>query len=768
MTSRKTATAPKAATQTPRAPSGAQGPAQGGTDRSKALLSVLYRISNTVHVTHDLPELYAGIHAILRDVIHAPNFFISLVDEPGDCLMFPYFADTMDEGIYQIDNISDPATKSLTLDVIRSGKPLLVHKGELDPMAIRRNPRISGVVGTAAEIWLGVPLVVEGKTIGAMAVQDYEDPERYGPADVELLTAVSEQVAMAIERKRMHEALRLSEKRYRTVSDSAFNLETWRAPDGTLLYVSPSCLRITGYSPEAFLADPFLMERIVHRDDLPLWTEFIRDGCQSLGDSLEFRIFREDGRMHWLSVVSQSVADDDGTCLGLRCSMRDITDQKTMEKQLRYESLHDPLTGLANRNLCLDRIRQTMERAKRRDNHYFALAFLDIDRFRVVNDSLGHRVGDTLLREVSYRLLRCVRSLDTVSRYAGDEFVVVFDELDSQREAVAIAKRIRQVLAEPFHIADQEIRITASMGLVLAPMEESRPEALLQQANIAMHQAMRSGGNRTKVFTQRMLDQAVQAMTLERDLRRGMEKGEFFLQYQPIVSLRDDRLIGFEALVRWNHPQRGVLPPGLFIPAAEESGQIIDLGLVVLRAACATMANWLGRYPGQDHLHMSVNLSPRQFSQPSLVEQITCILEETGLPPRHLKLEITESAIMDNAESALSMLRRLKALGIKLSIDDFGTGYSSLSYLQRFPVDTLKVDRSFICDMARNAENTAIVRAVVVLAKSMGLDVVAEGVEEHEQMTLLRGLECDNIQGFLYSRPLDAESADALLGSPAA
>lgn len=735
--------------------------------RSETLLTVLYRISNTVHVTRDLPDLYAAIHAILRDVIDATNFFIALVDEERDRLIFPYFEDTVDRAAYAIEGISDPATQSLTLWVIRSGKPLLVRKDELAALFTKGRPGASGVVGTAAEIWLGVPLVVEGKTIGAMAVQDYSDPDHYGQREVHLMTAISEQVAMAIERKRMEQALRVSEKRYRTVSDSAFNMETWRAPDGTLVYVSPSCQRITGYPPEAFMSDPYLMEHIIHRDDLPLWREFVADPCSSAGESMDFRIFREDGRMHWLSVVSQAVTDDDGSCLGLRCSMRDITDQKTMEKQLRYESLHDSLTGLANRSLCLDRIRQTMERSKRRDDHFYALAFLDIDRFRVVNDSLGHQMGDALLREVSYRLLRCVRSLDTVSRYAGDEYVIVFDELVSPREAIGVAKRIRQVLAEPFHLGDQEIRITVSMGIVLSPMPDLSPEAVLQNANIAMHHAIRAGGNRMKVFNPRMFQLAVEAMTMERDLRRGIERDEFFLQYQPIVNLRDDRLIGFEALVRWNHPQRGVLSPGLFIPVAEDSGHIIDLGLVILRKACETMARWLARYPGQDHLHMSVNLSPRQFSQQSLVEQITCILEESHLAPHHLKLEITESTIMDNAEGALSMLRRLKALGIKLSIDDFGTGYSSLSYLQKFPVDTLKVDRSFICDMARNAENTAIVRAVVVLAKSMGLDVVAEGVEEREQMTLLRGLDCDNVQGFYLSHPLDPDSAADLLARSA-
>lgn len=458
--------------------------------RSETLLTVLYRISNTVHVTRDLPDLYAAIHAILRDVIDATNFFIALVDEQRDRLVFPYFEDTVDHAAYAIENISNPATRSLTLWVIRSGRPLLVRKDELATLFPDRQGGSPGVVGTAAEIWLGVPLVVEGKIIGAMAVQDYGDPDHYGQHEVHLLTAISEQVAMAIERKRMEQALRVSEKRYRTVSDSAFNMETWRAPDGTLVYVSPSCQRITGYSPEAFMSDPDLMEHIIHRDDLPLWREFVADPCGSAGENLDLRIFREDGRMHWLSVVSQAVADDDGSCLGLRCSMRDITDQKTMEKQLRYESLHDSLTGLANRSLCLDRIRQTMERSKRRDDHFYALAFLDIDRFRVVNDSLGHQMGDALLREVSYRLLRCVRSLDTVSRYAGDEYVIVFDELVSPREAIGVAKRIRQVLAEPFHLGDQDIRITVSMGIVLSPTPDLSPEAVLQNANIAMHHAI--------------------------------------------------------------------------------------------------------------------------------------------------------------------------------------------------------------------------------------------------------------------------------------
>jgi len=733
--------------------------------RNETLLSILFRLSNTVHTTRDLSELYRSIHGILREFVDATNYFIALVDEARDCLTFPFFYDEMDPEDCVIENISDPSTDSLALHVIRTEQPLLVRRNEQDALLGVNVRQGRGIVGTVAECWLGVPLKVEGKTIGAMAVQDYYDPLHYTQSDVDLMQAISEQVAMAIERKRMEEALRVSEQRYRTVSDSAFNLETWRAPDGRMLYVSPSCERITGYAPDKLMRDPDFMEQIIHRDDLALWRSHVESGCNAPEQPVEFRIFREDGRMHWLSLVSRSVHDEFGNCLGLRCSLRDITEAKAMQRELNYACLHDSLTGLANRNLCLDRIRQTMERSKRRENHYFAVIYLDIDRFRIINDSLGHNVGDELLRGVSERLLKCVRSLDTVSRYGADEFVIVLDELESPREAIRTAKRLREQMRQSFSACGREIKLTASMGIVLSPVGEMGPEEVLQNANIAMHNAVKTGTGRIRVFTARMLEQAVMAMDMERDLALALERGEFFLKYQPIVSAMDGGLTGFEALVRWRHPEKGVLGPGYFVPFAEESGQIIDLGLIVLREACTTMAQWLIQHPDRGHMHVSVNLSCRQFEQVNLVEQVACILEESGLPAAHLKLEITESAIMQDAEGALSILRRLKGLGIKLSIDDFGTGYSSLSYLQRFPVDTLKVDRSFISGMGANGDNTAIVRAVVVLAQSMGLDVVAEGVELPEQLDMLRSLECQYVQGFYFSRPLDQDDAGLFIAA---
>ncbi|WP_461208689.1 putative bifunctional diguanylate cyclase/phosphodiesterase [Desulfocurvus sp. DL9XJH121] len=701
--------------------------------RSGSPLSVLIRVSNAVRTSPDLPELYRAIHAVLREFIDATNFSIALGAEGPGRLEYAYPAEKRD----------NPCGHALALDVLRTGEPLLAHAGE---------------GGLDAAVWLGAPLKAGERAIGVMAVHDHEDPGHYCRADMDLLVAVAEQLAMAVERKRMKERLRLSEQRCRLVSDSAFNMESWRGVDGTLLYMSPSCERITGYPPEAFSGDPRFMERLVHEEDVDLWRESLRCAASD-AQPAEIRFFKKNGSLHWLSVVCRTVYGEDGESLGVRSSMRDITEQKSIQEKLRYANLHDSLTGLANRNLCLDRIRQVVARSKRRGDFHFAVLFLDVDRFRVINDSMGHAAGDVLLKEVAARLLHCVRGLDTVSRYGGDEFVVVLDELENRREAIRAAKRVREAMSRPFFVAGREMRLTMSVGIVLSPQPEMRAEAILSHANVAMHQAEGCGGDRIKVFSPRMLEKARQVLDMEHDLRRALARGEFFLQYQPIVDINRDCVMGFEALVRWNHPDKGVLGPGSFVPFAEESGQILELGEMVLDQACSTMAGWIREHPEREDLYISVNLSCRQFRQPGLVEQVQAVLLRTGLPAANLKLEITESAVMDNPESALSMLRRLKERGVRLSIDDFGTGYSSLSYLQRFPVDTLKVDRSFISGMGASDENVAIVRAVLVLAETLGLDVVAEGVEEAVQLDLLRGLRCDYVQGFYYSRPLAPERA---------
>jgi diguanylate cyclase (GGDEF)-like protein/PAS domain S-box-containing protein len=554
-------------------------------------------------------------------------------------------------------------------------------------------------------------------------------------------------------------ALQESEERHRIVAEYTHGMECWISPTGGMLYVSPSCERITGHPREYFMADPASLERLVHPADQDSWRQFHTLRVPGDDDSLDYRIRHKSGAMRWVNEVKREVMGGNGGSLGMRISLRDITERKEMELQLRHLALHDPLTGLANRTLCLDRIRQAMERARRRQPYSFAILFLDLDRFKVLNDSLGHTFGDRVLMAVASVLRESVRGLDTVSRFGGDEFVILLEELATPREAIQAVQRIRQALRRPLTLDSHDIQLTASLGMTLGMHEGDTPDDLLRNANVAMHQAKKSGRDRFKAFTRAMLERASRLLRLETDLRRAIGRGEFFLVYQPIVRLNGGGLHGFEALVRWNHPQRGLVSPAEFIPVAEDTGLITELGLMVLREACATLAAWRGEHETARGLTMAVNLSPRQFSATSLVEDVRVVLAETGLPPEALKLEITESAIMDNSGSAVDKLKRLKALNIALSIDDFGTGYSSMSSLQQFPLDTLKIDLSFIRRLDTCSEGLEIVKAIISLAHTLQLQVVAEGVERPEQQTILSVLGCEYAQGYLYSRPMSAQQA---------
>lgn len=554
------------------------------------------------------------------------------------------------------------------------------------------------------------------------------------------------------------QALQQSEDRHRIVAEYTHGMECWISPSGEMIYVSPSCERITGHPREHFLADAQGLEKLVHQNDLDAWRQFHSHALDD--ESIDYRIRQKNGALRWVNEVKRDVMGGNGGSLGTRISLRDITDRKEMEIQLRHLALHDPLTGLANRTLCLDRIRQAMERSRRRKPHSFSIIFLDLDRFKVLNDSLGHTFGDQVLVAVSDVLRASIRSLDTVSRFGGDEFVILLEELSSPRETIQAVQRIRHALRQPFVLGGHEIQLTASLGITLGTQGAESPEDLLRNANVAMHQAKKAGRNRFKAFTQAMLERASKLLVLETDLRGAIAHNEFFLMYQPIVQMDEHATLqGFEALVRWNHPRLGLIAPGEFIPVAEESGLIVDIGVLVLREACKTLQTWRDKTPLAQGLVMSVNLSPRQFSDPTLVEAVKSVLTETGLPPNALKLEITESAIMDNAASAVDKLRKLKALGMALSIDDFGTGYSSMSSLQQFPLDTLKIDLSFVQRMEIGPEGLEIVKAIISLAHSLQLQVIAEGVERETQRDLLRGLACEYAQGYLYARPLAEDTA---------
>jgi diguanylate cyclase (GGDEF)-like protein len=432
-------------------------------------------------------------------------------------------------------------------------------------------------------------------------------------------------------------------------------------------------------------------------------------------------------------------------------------------EHFRHVAFHDTLTDLPNRALLNNQLQASIERAKSEADHLFALLFLDLDRFKNINDSLGHVAGDQLLIATARRLEECLRPNDIVARLGGDEFAILLEDVEEYNDVIRVAERVQQELMRPLNLGGHEVYTTASMGITLSTIGYEHSENILRDADTAMYHAKEKGKARYEIFDAVMHARAVARLQLENDLRRALERQEMVVYFQPIISLATNKIAGFEALVRWQHPQRGFVSPGDFISIAEETGLIIELGRWVLEESCRQMRAWHLQHPSEKPLSISVNLSGKQFTQSNLIEQIKQILDETGLNPRSLKLEITESVVMENAEIASSMLLQLRALGVKLSIDDFGTGYSSLSYLHRFPVNTLKIDRSFISRLDAGDENTEIVRTIMTLANNLGMDVVAEGIETEKHLLHLKEMRCQFGQGYLFSKAVDAEAAGALL-----
>jgi diguanylate cyclase (GGDEF)-like protein/PAS domain S-box-containing protein len=563
---------------------------------------------------------------------------------------------------------------------------------------------------------------------------------------------------------RQIDALRESEQRFRSAFDHAAGMGLV-APDGRWIQVNKSLCDMLGFSEAELLLGTF--QRITHPEDLSLLLEQLnklREGTIS-SLQLEQRFFHKSGQIRWVLLSVATIKDTQSHAANLIFQMQDIGDRKQAEKKLVHDAFHDALTGLPNRMFFMDQLKQSVQRVKRQQQAPFAVLFLDFDRFKIINDSLGHMVGDQLLIAIANKLRANVRPGDTVARLGGDEFTILLDSLKSPDDAIDMARRLLSNLSEHYKLPDREVLITASIGIALSTNGYEHAEEVLRDADTAMYQAKSLGRARYEVFDQGMHAKAPDLVEIETDLWRALERDELTLDYQPIVSLRTGAIAGFEALLRWMHPSRGMVSPLEFISVAEETGLIIPIGQWVLNQACRQTREWQKRYPQKPPLQISVNLSPKQFMQRDLIDQISLALDSGGLSPRSLKVEITEGMVMQNVESTMQMLGQLQALGIAISLDDFGTGYSSLSYLHRFPISTLKIDQSFVSSMSNNQESLEIVRTILGLARNLKMEVIAEGVETLEQAVELRAMNCDYGQGYYFSKALNANSAVRFLSS---
>lgn len=569
----------------------------------------------------------------------------------------------------------------------------------------------------------------------------------------------------ATDRRRAELRLIESEERYALASAGAndglwdWNLTTNR------LYFSPRWLQMLALAEEEAGGEPAVWLDRVHPEEIERLSALLE--AHLAGHSPHFecehRIRRADETYLWVVARGLAVRDGLGRATRIAGSLTDVTERKYQEAQALHDALHDPLTQLPNRALFLDRVTQVLARARRAGGGRFAVICLDLDRFKLVNDSLGHHQGDELLAQVGRRLVEIAGPGQTVARPGGDEFAVLIDDVAGPVEARALAERLLTDLAKPISVADRQLVVTGSMGVALYEPIYERADDLMRDAELAMYRAKSLGKARAELFHPSLHSHAVHLLTLENDLRQAIGRKELQLFYQPIISLKTGRIAGFESLVRWRHPRRGLLGPLEFITLAEETGLIGQIGAWVLEEACRRMRDWQTHFPSDPPLTVSVNLSIRQFNQIDLVTEIVEILARSGWRAGRLKLELTETALMQNAARAAHILSQLKAADIDVSLDDFGTGYSSLSYLHALPFDTLKIDKSFIAGMVGERSKLEIVRAILLLAHNLKMDVVAEGVETMEQLAQLRALDCEYAQGYLFAPPLESVAAEQLL-----
>lgn len=639
---------------------------------------------------------------------------------------------------------------------------------------VRNDPLIHDATGLNQLAWRALACIQFGLDSGGSAMLCVADvqPRSWTTRDAELLVEIAGLIVMQVRReignrdeaarqRVIEEARRQSEERYRRLFESSRDAIYMTTRDGSFVDANTSMLELFGYTRDELLQlnANQLYNTAADRNRFQKEIEKVGSIRQH-----EVKLKRKDGKVLDCLKTATLQRGDDGSIVGYQGIIHDISERKKTEEQLAYTAFHDALTQLPNRALFMDRLERLVRHAKRRPNYRFAVLFLDLDRFKIVNDTMGHHVGDALLTAVARRLENCLRAEDTVARLGGDEFAIIVDSIRDAGDATRVAERILQELALPFTMGEHDVQTNSSVGIALSYTGNASADTLLKDADTAMYRAKTGGRGRYEVFDPQLHRQAVHQLQIESDLRRALQAREFVLVYQPVIDIQQTRLAGFEAFLRWQHPTRGLISPGEFIGVAEETGLILQIGWWVIEEACRQLHTWERAYPEQiGSSTISINLSGRQFYQPDLVQHIDEIIREAGASPARLRLEVSERDIMTNAEGSIAVLKQLRTRGMHLSIDDFGTGYSSLSYLQKFPITALKIDRSFVHSLQEGS--AGLVNSILALGRSMGVEALAEGVETIEQAERLRTLGARYAQGYFFSAPVNAERAGSFIES---
>ena len=741
------------------------------TNRLQEQLSwykVLSRVGQSLTSTLESDEVLRRIVDAGVLLTQADEGFLAILDADGK--LFLRAVKNIDAD--RVKTMRLPVQDSLLGEVIQTGKPVRTSKGG-------DKPSLKVTTGYLVHSLLHIPIFSRGVVLGVLSVDNQFRRRTFTDRDEMILTSLADYAAIALENANLYQsaqqeilqrqqveiALRESEERYALAMRGANDgLWDWDMRSNEV-YFSSRWKSMLGYGDEDITTRLSEWFSRVHPEDIERLKLDISAHIKGLTPHFvnEHRMMHKDGAYRWMLSRGIAIRSAEEAPYRMAGSLTDTTDRKFAEEKLLQNAFYDGLTHLANRALFMENLRFAVERAKRRSDYQFAVLFLDVDRFKNVNDSLGHMLGDKLLIEIAHRIEEPRRATDTVARLGGDEFVILLDDVDELNAATRIADELLASLSKPYQLSGHEVQITTSIGVVLSVSGYERPEDVLRDADIAMYSAKASGKARYEIFDPVMRKRILERLELETELRRALANQELRVYYQPIVSLVSQSIIGFEALARWPHPKLGFLTPNQFIPLAEETGLIIPLDRFVLREACRQMAEWHERLPFDPPLTISVNLSGKQIVQPDLIETVELVLKDTGLPPQSLKLEITENVILEDNQLTVEVFKELQGLGVQVQIDDFGVGYSSLNYLSQFPINALKIDQSFVGQMLDDNNQMEIIQAIVMLTHRLGVGVIAEGMETTGQMDKLKSMGCEFGQGYLVSVPLDSQSAQKIL-----